>query len=239
MRPVNLLPAERRKSERQAPKFSPIHGAGLGILVGALALGYWGHSLHGQVAAEQLKIDDLDQQTTSLTAQIEKAKAASKVTVSSYDTDKALVSGLTAARVNWSTVMINLSRVAPKGVWLKSMAVTTPTSADAQAATTGTAGAKRPAAITLDASATTRTEAVLFLSRLNGIPGFVEPRLTGGINADGGGDTGTAGSTTPTGFSFSVEIPVDDAIFGPGARPAAPAPAQAPAPSTATQTTQP
>ena len=231
MKPVNLLPAERRKSERQAPKLTRMHGAGLGMLVGALALGYWGHSLNGQVAAEQLKIDDLDQRTTTLTAQVDKAKAASKVTISSYETDRTLVSGLASARVNWSTVMINLSRVAPSGVWLKSMSVTTPTSADAAAA--ATPGAKRPAAIKLDASAKTRTDAVLFLSRLNGIPGFVEPRLVGGINPEGG-DASATGSAAVASYTFSVEIPVDDAIFGPGARPAAPV-----APSTTTQTTQP
>ncbi len=236
MRSVNLLPAERRKSERQAPKFTPLHGAGLGILVGALALGYWGHSINGQVTAEQTKIADLDQQSTSLTAQVAKAKAADASTVSTYATDKALVSGLAVARVNWSTVMINLSRVAPGSVWLKSMSVTTPTSAGTQAAAApGAVAAKRPAAITLSATAATRTEAALFLSRLNGIQGFVEPRLAGGINPEGGDASG--GSAGPTGYSFTVEIPVDDAIFGPGARPAAPAPA--PAPSTTTPTTQP
>jgi hypothetical protein len=202
------------------------------MLVGALALGYWGHSLHGQVAAEQLKIDDLDQRTTTLTAQVDTAKAAGKVTVSSYETDKMLVSGLASARVNWSTVMINLSRVAPSGVWLKSMSVTTPTSADTAAA--AAPGAKRPAAITLEASAKTRTDAVLFLSRLNGIPGFVEPRLVGGINPVGA-DASATGAAATASFTFGVEIPVDDAIFGPGARPAAPATAQ----STTTQTTQP
>jgi len=232
MKPVNLLPAERRKAERTAPKLTPLHGAGLGMLVGALALGYWGHSLHGQVAAEQLKIDDLDQRTTTLTAQVDKAKATGKIMVSSYETDKMLVGGLATARVNWSTVMINLSRVAPSGVWLKSMSVTTPTSADAAAA--AAPGAKRPPAIKLEASAKTRTDAVLFLSRLNGIPGFVEPRLVGGINPEGGGTSAT-GTTAIASFTFSVEIPVDDAIFGPGARPAAPATA----PSTTTQTTQP
>jgi Tfp pilus assembly protein PilN len=232
MKPVNLLPAERRKAQRRAPKLTPLHGAGLGVLVGALALGYWGHSLNGQVAAEQLKIDDLDQRTTTLTAQVATAKTASQVTVSSYETDKMLVSGLASARVNWSTVMINLSRVAPSGVWLKSMSVTTPTSADTTAA--ATPGAKRPAALTLEASAKTRTDAVLFLSRLNGIPGFVEPRLVGGINP-GGGDASATGTAAIASFTFSVEIPVDDAIFGPGARPAAPATAQ----STTTQTTQP
>jgi Tfp pilus assembly protein PilN len=236
MRPVNLLPAERRKAERQGPKFTPLHGAVVGILVGGLAMGYMGHTVRGKIDVETTKIADLDQQTTTLTAQVEKAKSESKVVVSSYETDKALVTGLAVGRVNWSTVMINLSRVAPGGVWLKSMSVTTPTSADAAAASTpGAVAAKRPAAIKLDASATTRTEAALFLSRLNGIPGFVEPRLVGGINPEGG--DATSGSTTPSSFTFSVEIPVDDAIFGPGARPAAPAPAAAP--STTTQTTQP
>ncbi len=232
MRAVNLLPAERRKSERQAPKLTPMHGAALGILVGALALGYWGHSIKGQAATEQAKVVDLDQQSTTLTAQIAAAKAKNTTPVSTYATDRALVSGLAGARVNWSTVMINLSRVAPGSVFLDTMSVTTPTSA-ATGATAGDPAAKRPAAITLSATAATRTDAALFLSRLNGIQGFVEPRLTGGINPAGAAD----GSSGSGGYSFSVEIPVDDAIFGPGARPA-PVPA-APAPSTATTTTQP
>lgn len=113
------------------------------------------------------------------------------------------------------------------------MSVTTPTSSGAAATTPG---AKRPAAITLEASARTRTDAVLFLSRLNGIPGFVEPRLVGGID-ESGGDAAATGGSAATSFSFQVEIPVDDAIFGPGAKPK---PAAAPStPSTATQTTQP
>ena len=228
MRAVNLLPADRRKRERESFKFTRLHGAGLGILVGALALGYWGHSIHGKVDTEQAKIADLESQSESLTAQVAKARASNTTQISTFDTDKALVSGLAVARVNWSTVMINLSRVAPKGVWLKSLTVTTPTT-DTQTAAATTPVAKRPAAITLEASSTSRVEAALFLSRLNGIPGFVDPRLAGGINPVAGNDT-----TEPS-FTFTVEIPVDDSIFGPGARPAAPAATQ----STATPTPQP
>ena len=231
MKAVNLLPADRRKRERQSLKLTPMHGVGLGIVLGAVALGYWGHSIHGQVDTEQAKIDDLEQQTQSLTAQITTAKAKGSTQVSTFETDRALVTGLAAARVNWSTVMINLARVAPKGVWLSSMSVTTPTT-DTQTAAAATPQAKRPAAITLNASATSRTEAVLFLSRLDGIPGFFEPRLAGGINPSGGSDTTAAAS-----FSFTVEIPVDDSIFGPGARPSVPTTASTQ--STATPTPQP
>jgi Tfp pilus assembly protein PilN len=230
MNAVNLLPADRRKRERPSFKLTPMHGVGLGILAGAVALGYWGHSIHGQVDAEQVKIADLEQETQSLTAQVTKARANSATQVSTFEADRALVSGLAVARVNWSTVMINLSRVAPKGVWLDSLSVTTPTSAS-QTAATATPQAKRPAAITLSASATSRTEAALFLSRLNGIPGFAEPRLSGGINPSGGD------ATTAPSFGFTVEIPVDDSIFGPGARPAPPTAASTP--STATPTPQP
>jgi Tfp pilus assembly protein PilN len=229
MRAVNLLPADRKKREPQSLKLTPMHGVGLGLLAGAIALGYWGHTINGQAEAEQAKVDQLEAQTQSLTAQITKAKASKSADVSTYESDRALVSGLAAARVNWSTVMINLSRVAPKGVWLSSLAVTTPTS-DTQTAAAATPEAKRPAAITLEASAKTRTEAALFLSRLNGIPGFVEPRLSGGINPAGGDDA------TAKSFTFTVEIPVDDSIFGPGTRPVAPA---APTQSTATPTPQP
>jgi Tfp pilus assembly protein PilN len=231
MRAVNLLPADRKRRERQSPKLTPLHGAGLGILVGALALGYWGHSIKGQVAEQQTKVDELDQQTQQLTAQVAKAKeAAASPQTSNYATDKALVGGLTIARVNWSTVMVNLSRVAPKGVWLKSMSITTPTSDQAASASAGTGTDQvRPAAITLQASSTSRTDAALFLSRLNGIPGFVEPRLVGGIDPDGEGEEGAA-----TSFAFSVEIPVDDSIFGPGQRPVTPPAAPATAASTTT-----
>ncbi len=230
MRAVNLLPAERKKREPQGLKLTPMHGIGLGLVLGAVALGYWGHSVSGQADAEQATIDQLETETQSLTSQITQAKASKSTDVSTYESDRALVSGLAAARVNWSTVMINLARVAPKGVWLSSLAVTTPTS-DAQTTAASTPETKRPAAITLEASAKTRTEAALFISRLNGIPGFVDPRLAGGINPVSGDDT------TAKSFSFTVEIPVDDSIFGPGARPAAP-PA-APAQSTATPTPQP
>jgi Tfp pilus assembly protein PilN len=226
MKAVNLLPADRRKRERESFKFSPLHAAGLGIVVGALALGYWGHSIHGQVDAEQAKVTDLEAQSQTLTAQIAQAKSTNTTQTSTYDGDKALVTGLAVARVNWSTVMVRLARVAPSGVWLTSLSVTTPTS-DQQTAASGTT-AKRPAAITLEASATSRTNAALFVSRLNGIPGFVEPRLSSGITPT------EATDTTAASYSFTVEIPVDDSIFGTEARPA-----PATTPSTATPTPQP
>lgn len=226
MRAVNLLPENGKKKERQSLKLTPMHGAGAGILVGALALGYWGHSIAGQVAEEKLRLEATEQQVTMLTAEVAAAKKKNVVTVSSYETDKALISGLASARVNWSTVIINLSRVAPKGVWLTSLGITTPTGG---AAAAGGAPNARPASITLEANAKTRTDAALFLARLNGIRGFVEPRLSGGINGAEGED-----GAAPT-YSFTVLIPIDDAIFGPGKAPVAPA--ATPAPSTTTPPT--
>jgi Tfp pilus assembly protein PilN len=227
MRAVNLLPADRRKRERESFKFTPLHAAGVGILVGALALGYWGHSIHGQVDVQQAKITDLEAQSQTLTAQIAQVKSKNTTQISTYDTDKALVSGLAIARVNWSTVMVRLARVAPSGVWLRSLSVTTPTS-DVQTTATASPAAKRPAAITLEASATSRTNAALFVSRLNGIPGFVEPRLSAGITPNKGDET------KATTYDFTVEIPVDDSIFGTEVRPAT-----ATTQSTATPTPQP
>jgi Tfp pilus assembly protein PilN len=219
MRAVNLLPAERRKRERTPAKLTPLHGAALGVLVGGLALAYWGHSVGGQVDAEKTQLADLEAQTDTLTQQIATAKKGS-IDASTYEADRALVSGLVTARVNWSTVTINLARVAPKGVWLTNLEVTTPTTADA-----ATAGAKRPAAITLQGNAPSRTEAALFLARLNGIAGFVEPRLVGGIDEVAAADSAT-GSSAKAIYSFSIEIPVDDAVFG-TTRPARPTAAPA------------
>lgn len=229
MRAVNLLPPDRKR-ERTTPKLSPLHGAGLGLLVGALALGYWGHSLHGQVDQQKAIVADLDTQAQALDRQITLAKAGAK-TEDSYEVDKALVVGLATARINWSTVVINLSRVAPAGVWLESLAVTTPTSA--QGAASSAPGQQKPASITLKAHAPSRTEAALYMARLNAIPGFVNPRLVGGINTGGpAASTGSTTTATSTSYMFTVEIPIDDAIFG-SARPVRPAAA----PATTTPTT--
>lgn len=227
MRAVNLLPAERRKgSDRERKKLSPVHGAALAILVGAGALGYWGHGIRGQAAEQKTQLADLEAQSTKLQADIAaaKAKAAGAGTeqVSTYETDRTMVVGLTTSRVNWSAVMINLSRVAPSGVWLESIAVTNPTADSA----TVTPGTPRTPAITLKARATSRTNAALFLSRLSAIPGFDQPRLNGGIDPEA-----QDGSTSQPVYVFTVDIPVDSGIV-PNKK-TAPA-AATPAPATTT-----
>ncbi len=242
MRAVNLLPADRRKggkTERSAPKLSKLHGIGLGVLVGALALGYYGHGISGKAAAQKAQADANEATAQTLQTQIATAKQKQQGTpqASSFETDKVLVTGLAQARVNWADVIINLSRVAPAGVWVERVSVSTPTTA--AAGSTGAAGTtpERPAAITLTSHAMTRTSAALFISRLDAIPGFDQPRLQGGINPKAASD-GTTGST---GYDFTVEIPLDDGIFGsekPGAKSAASgtAPAGGTAPTTPTST---
>jgi hypothetical protein len=179
------------------------------------------------VSEQKSQLTDLEAQSTKLQADIAAAKAkagANVEQVSTFEIDRALVVGLTTSRVNWSAVMLNLSRIAPRGVWLESIAVTNPT-AESAAATPGT---PRPPAITLKARATTRTEAALFLSRLSGIPGFDQPRLSGGIDpasAEGASSEGSDG-----GFAFTVEIPVDGGLV-PNKKTVAPA-TQVPATTT-------
>lgn len=222
MRAVNLLPADRRKgakAERSKPKLTPLHGIALAILVGGGALGYYGHSIAGQAAEQQAQAESLAAQATTLQQQIETLKQAqgadpNQPSATSYDSNLKLVTGLAQARVNWANVIISLSRVAPAGVWVEKMSITTPSTA-ATAASTGTTGttSERPAAIVLTARSLDRTSAALFISRLDAIPGFDQPRLQGGINPKASGSgTSTSGVTT---MEFTVEIPVDDGIFGP------------------------
>lgn len=227
MRPVNLTPPDRWKTKKAAgapgapkekTKLGPVHMAGAAILVGALALAYLGHSARGQANEKAAQADELEGQVQTLSAQITalKAKETAPATGApdTYDTDRQLVTGLAAARVNWSTVSTNLARVAPSGVWLDSIKITTP-SGDAAAAAPSGPTVKRPAAITVDAHALTRTDAALFISRLDAIPGFDQPRLNGGINPESGdAASGTGSATGPVTYKFAVEIPVDDAIFG-------------------------
>ena len=222
MRAVNLLPADRRKNEKKAAGagFKPMHGAVAGIVLGAVALGYWGHSIGGKVAQETSKEEAALQEQETLKAKIAKAKEATGTpVVSTYESNRDLIAGLASSRVNWSPVMVNLARVAPKGVWLKTLNVEAPTSESASA--TATPGTARPAAIKLTAAALSRTDAALYLARLNAIPGFVDARFA----LSGGGASG--GSDKEPGINFSIEIPVDETIFGPGAGPASTSPAPA------------
>lgn len=229
MRAVNLLPAERRKGakgpkgERGQKSFSKLHGIGLAVLLAGGALGYYGHGINSQAGQKSLEADDLEASATTLNSQIaaEKAKVELKPQASTFDADKTLVIGLAQARVNWSNVIVNLSRIKPPSVWLESIKVTTPTSS-------ASGDTAVPTAITLSGKALSRTAAVQFISRLDAIPGFEEPRLVGGLNpADS--------ETGPTTFSFELEIPINDGIFGP----VKPKSATAAAPAAATNTTTP
>ncbi len=223
MRAVNLTPPDKRRTKKGAEpgapkektKLGPMHMAGAAILIGALALGYMGHSARGQANEKAAQADELEGQVATLTAQIaaEKAKqtgGAGPAPKDTYETDRQLVTGLAAARVNWSTVSTNLARVAPSGVWLESIKITTPSGDAASASSSGGPTVKRPAAITIDAKALNRTDAALFISRLDAIPGFDQPRLGGGINPE----VASGENSGPTTYTFTVEIPVDDAIFG-------------------------
>jgi Tfp pilus assembly protein PilN len=209
MRAVNLLPVDRKKGakgakgERGERKLSKLHGVGLVTLLLVGGMGYYGYGISSDAKAKALEADDLEAQVTALTAKVaaEQAKLSTKPQLAGFDVDKNLVIGLAQARVNWATVIVNLSRVAPAGVWLDSIQVQTPTGAAG-------GGTEVPTAITLEGKATSRTAAVQFLSRLDALPGFEEPRLQGGINPE---ET----ESGPTVFSYQVEIPINDGIFGP------------------------
>ncbi len=240
MRAVNLTPPDKKKlagEKKKAEggrKLSRMHLAGLGILVAAAGLAYYSHGIKSEASekAEQVAALEAEVQTINTqVAQLQAAKTPSASSPSSYETDRQLVSGLAVSRVNWSNVTINLARVAPDGVWLKSVAVTTPTGDQGGGATDGSV--KRPASITLEGESTSRTSAALFISRLSAIPGFDQPRLAGGIDPASGGDDNAGSSSGPETYAFSVEIPVDEQIFG-SVRPAVPG--ETPAASASTTT---
>ncbi len=222
MRSVNLTPPDKKKlagEKKKAEggrKLGPMHMAGLGILVAAAALGYYSHGVKGQAAEKTQQADALEAEVQTLNTQItalQNASSSSASTPSSYETDRQLVSGLAAARVNWSNVTTNLARIAPDGVWLKSLDVTTPTG-DQAAASSGGSTVQRPASITVEGESTSRTAAALFISRLSAIPGFDQPRLNGGIDPQSGEGDSSGDSSGPETYAFTIEIPVDDQIFG-------------------------
>ena len=248
MRSVNLTPPDKKRLAGEKPKaegrkIGPVHMAGIGILVAAAGLAYYAHGIKGEAAHKADEAASLETQVQGIQTQITALKAAqtpgASPSVSSYDADRTLVSGLAAARVNWSNVTINLARVAPSGVWLTSMKVQTPTGDQSAASSSSGTAVERPAAITIEGKSLSRTSAALFLSRLSAIPGFAEPRLNGGIDPDSSGDSSSDSSSTgPATYGFTIEIPVDDRIFG-SVRPVVPGATSTSAASSTTTPAQP
>jgi Tfp pilus assembly protein PilN len=171
MRPVNLLPARHR------PRIATAGGARAYILLGVLALVLaaavvYVHTVN-QVRSNRSQAAKLDRESDTLEA---RARALSPYTefAAVAKTRIGSVRALAASRFDWERLVREVSRVLPKGTWLKKVEASTKPATDAGASSAassdggaagGTTGPTEPA-MQLEGCAIDQRDVAVMMVRL-------------------------------------------------------------------------
>ena len=118
MRAVNLLPQTQRRTPGIKGARNPLAVAGAVVVLGSM--GYWGYSVHGEVARQQVGRRDVGSQRDELRAQLGAFQAA-QARDAAQAVRRGAVVGLVAGRVNWERIVRDLSAVMPRQVWLTNL----------------------------------------------------------------------------------------------------------------------
>ena len=132
MRAVNLLPREDASSRRRLPR-TPVLLAGTAPLIAA-ALVFLGYSLeHAKVVDARANVAVARTELAGLGPSLTAASAGAQLAAERASRLAALKDGV-GRRVAWDTVLDQVSRVLPAGVWLTALTAESPTPATAAVA---------------------------------------------------------------------------------------------------------
>ena len=132
MRAVNLLPREDASSRRRLPR-TPVLLAGTAPLI-ASALVFLGYSLeHAKVVDARANVAVARTELAGLGPSLTAASAGAQLAAERASRLAALKDGV-GRRVAWDTVLDQVSRVLPAGVWLTALSAESPTPATAAVA---------------------------------------------------------------------------------------------------------
>jgi Tfp pilus assembly protein PilN len=201
MRAVNLLP----KTQGIAGTLSG--GRSRVLVVGAIAavaaMGVWGvaanqsaDSVASQAAQAQQRKTQLDQEIAALApfSQQKQADAA----------QRAVITQLAGARIDWERLVRAVVTVLPSGVWVNAINGSLPTTSSAAssagAGASPQANTSAPQGLHIIGDAFTQPQIADMLARLATIPGLGEPRLASSLAGV------TDGKTV---YAFTVDIPID------------------------------
>lgn len=240
MRPVDLIPPEKRRGGRRAMRGGPLAY----IVVGALALALIGVVLvvvtGNQISDTKAEISELQSAQTAAEA---KANELAPYTQfhSVREARIATISSLADSRFDWQRVMRELSLILPDDVWLTNLAG----SASPEAATGGSAGISMRSSISGPAlemvgCASSQDAVAGFIQALKEIDGVTRVGMqssqlgTGGASG-GSSETGGGGCQTRNFIAqFQIVAAFDAAPVASaagGAEGTVPAPTEAGAPS--------
>jgi Tfp pilus assembly protein PilN len=201
MRPVNLIPHEKRLGQRRAMRGGPLAY----IVVGALALALIGVVLlvttSNQISESKVEIAEL--QSEKATVEAEAAKLAPYTQFHDVSENRvATITSLADSRFDWQRVLRELSLVLPANVWLTNVAA----SASGESASSGSAGVAMRSSISGPAlelvGCATGQEAVAgFIQALKEIDGATRVGMQSsslGNEGEGGGGGGESGASCQT-----------------------------------------
>jgi Tfp pilus assembly protein PilN len=192
MRAVNLLPDTRGSSWRSSPRNqlrAVTAGAGTFLLLIGLLLVVV--VVHGNRAA-----DDKRNSLRALEAELAQAQAATAASAARRAQTEARFAAFTVAasgRVQWSTLLDDLSRFLPRGAWFTTLtaqapalvgAAADPAAAAATAAAPAPAVGAVPTAFTVTGQATSQAVVARSLERLALMPMLSEVTLQSSVRAD-------------------------------------------------------
>jgi Tfp pilus assembly protein PilN len=242
VRPVNLIPPERRRGEQAPSRTGPIAYALVGVLCVALV---------GVVALvlTNNRISDREAQAAELTAE-ESALRAEADRLSGYTAFRdarlirlATVKSLADSRFDWERVMRELSLVLPSNVWLTSLSgsVSPEVSAEGSSESSLRGGIAGPA-LSIDGCATGQDAVAGFITALRDIDGVTRvgfesselPERSSAGSSTGGGSNAGGDECRTRSFIAQFKIVVAfDAAPVPNVTESAPTPTPAPAPQPA------
>lgn len=191
MRPVNLIPADQRRSGGGPVRTGPIAY----VLVGALVLGLGMVTMlvltKNTVAEHKSKIADLKTQEAAVTAQAQQFSPFTNF-ASMEQGRQQTVASLADSRFDWERVMRELSRVIPSDVWLTHLSGAagggaSDTSASADTSVVGPS-------LQISGCATGHDSVAGFLAALRDIDGVTRVGLTSSERPGGDSSSGASGA---------------------------------------------
>lgn len=193
MRPVNLIPAEERRGEAAPTRTGPLAYIVVGALVVVLAA----------VTAVVLLGNQIDEKTSQVaalesTAAETQARAAALSPYVSFqslrDARVETVSSLATSRFDWERVVRELSRLIPRGVWIRNMTGTvSPAVTLDDAAGVSLRAAVTGPAIELVGCARSQPDIARLIASINDVDGVTRVTAANGVKPTIANDTESEG----------------------------------------------
>jgi Tfp pilus assembly protein PilN len=184
MRAVNLLPRDSRQRGVRKESLPVLVGACSGVLVVAL-LGAMYMMGSGKIAAQQSKLEDLEQRFGALPPPPAGPSAAQQQLAGQKDARVTALSTALASRVAWDRVFREFSLVLPEDVWLTTLTAKSPISPVTNAPSTS--GSTAPTMFTIQGRTYSHDGVARLLSRLQVVPGLTNVQLLSSTLANVGG----------------------------------------------------